>query len=73
MQTGSKTAEKEGKHMKKYMVITKIDGEQGAAFFDNRSDAERYRMDAECGCGGMAQVYEWKVGKYGGAYKLIYE
>ena len=59
--------------MKKYMVITRIDGEQGAAFFDKMTDAEQYRMDGECGCGGMAQVYEWKVGNYGGAYKLIYE
>lgn len=59
--------------MKRYMVLTKIDGKQGTAFFDELSKAEQYRMDAECGCGGFAQVYEWKVGKYGGAYKLLYE
>ena len=59
--------------MKKFMVITVVDGKQGAAFFDDLSSAEQHRMNCECGCGGCAQVYEWKVGKYGGEYKLIYE
>lgn len=59
--------------MKKYMVLTKVDGKQWAAFFDDLQDAEQHRSNAECGCGGFAQVYVWKVGKYGGAYKLLYE
>ena len=45
--------------MKKYMVITIYNGEQAAKFFDYALDAENYRMNAECGCGALAQVYEW--------------
>lgn len=43
--------------MKKYMVITMVDGEQHAKFFDTPSEAEEYRMNCECGVGGYAEVY----------------
>ena len=45
--------------MKKYMVITVVDGEQGAAFFDDQTAAEQYRMNTECGVAGYAQVYRY--------------
>ena len=59
--------------MKKYMVITVVDGEQGAAFFDDQTAAEQYRMNCECGVGGYAQVYRYIDGKYGGKYVFMYE
>lgn len=45
--------------MKKYMVV--IDCETGtcAVFADDPALAESVRMDAECGMGYRAQVYEW--------------
>lgn len=57
--------------MKKYMVITIVDGEQGAAFFDKITDAEQYRSN----CGGTAQVYEWQDETVNecGAYEFIFE
>lgn len=57
--------------MKRYMVVTRIDGEVGAAFFDDSGKAEQYRMDCECGCGGFAQVYKWFPRSR--MYKLYYE
>lgn len=61
--------------MKKYMVITIVDGEQGAAFFDKITDAEQYRSKCVCGCGGTAQVYEWQDETVNecGAYEFIFE
>lgn len=44
--------------MKKFMVISVIDGEQGAAFFDSYVDARQHAMDVECGMGGIAQIYQ---------------
>lgn len=57
--------------MKKYMVV--IDGEDGtsAAFTDDREKAEQTRMDAECGMGYRAQVYQWYPRSE--QYKLLYE
>ena len=43
--------------MKKYMVISVIEGEQGAAFFDKYEDAEQHKQNVECGMGGIAHVY----------------
>jgi len=43
--------------MKKYMVVTLIDGEQKARFFNDRERMEDYRMAAVCGMGGEAEVY----------------
>ena len=57
--------------MKKYMVITRIDGNVGSRFFDDSEEAEQYRMDCECGCGGFAQVYKWFPKSR--QYKLWYE
>lgn len=44
--------------MKRYMVISIIDGRQHAYFTDNYVEAEQYRMDCECGMGGYAEVYK---------------
>lgn len=44
--------------MKKYMVVFVIDGEQEAMFFDDYHKAESFKMDTECGLGGLAEVYE---------------
>ena len=44
--------------MKQFMVVTKVDGECSARFFDDSIKAEQYRMDCEVGCGGLAEVYE---------------
>lgn len=45
--------------MTKYMIV--IDGEDrtSAVFTDDAQEAEQTRMDAECGLGWRAQVYEW--------------
>lgn len=61
--------------MKKYMVVTVIDEKQGAAFFDDSSAARQYKMDAECGMGGFAQVYEWQdeTEEECGAYVFLYD
>ena len=62
--------------MPKYMVVTKVDGECGARFFDDPFKAEQYRMDCECGCGGLAEVYERQEpseeNDYMGGYVLAY-
>lgn len=44
--------------MKKIMVISVIDGEQGAAFFDSYVDARQHAMDVECGMGGIPYLYQ---------------
>lgn len=44
--------------MKKYMVISVIEGEQAAAFFDSYIDARQYAMDVECGMGGIPYLYQ---------------
>ena len=44
--------------MKKFMVISVIDGEQVALFFDSHVDARQHAMDVECGMGGIAQIYQ---------------
>lgn len=52
--------------MKIFMVISLIDGEQGAAFFDSYVDARQHEMDVECGMGGIAYLYQLneKTGEY---------
>lgn len=44
--------------MKRYMVVSIVDGMQYAYFTDEYLQAEQYRMDCECGMGGYAEVYE---------------
>lgn len=58
--------------MKKYMVVYNIDGENGASFYDNYSDAEKARQDIECGLGGFVEVYERFTNNYGSYYENIY-
>ena len=60
--------------MKKYMVVVKFEDGQNAAFFDKLTDAEQYRMDAECGIGGLAEVYEYKeeTETEVGGYEFLY-
>lgn len=59
--------------MKKYMVVTSLEGSTNAKFFDRLIDAEQYRMDAECGVGAYAQVYELRKDKYGNSsYSFMY-
>ncbi len=55
--------------MKRYMVIYSISedsiiGSSGAAFFDDRGNADQFKMDCECGMGGRAQMYVWKNDHY---------
>lgn len=57
--------------MKKYMVVYKIDCETNAYFTDDSIKADNFRMDCECGMGGIAQVYKWYPRS--GQYKLWYE
>lgn len=60
--------------MKRFMVITSLEGSQHAKFFDKLVDAEGYRMDAECGVGARAQVYEWRIDEDGvEGYQFMYE
>lgn len=44
--------------MKKYMAVYVIDGEQNAKFFDKLSDVDEFKMNAECGMGGLVEVYK---------------
>lgn len=55
-----------------------IKGSSGAAFFDDRGNADQFKMDTECGLGGCAAVYEWKEATVendfdGGYYEFLYE
>lgn len=43
--------------MKIFMVISVIDGEQGAAFFNGYSDARQHAQNVECGMGGRSYLY----------------
>ena len=60
--------------MKRYMVITVDEkGEQNALFTDNRNQAWDARMDAECGLGWYAEVYEYCEDEDGDAsYKFLF-
>ena len=44
--------------MKKFMVISVIEGEQGATFFDSYVDAKQHAMHVECGMGGIPYTYQ---------------
>lgn len=44
--------------MKKFMVVSVIDGEQGAAFFNGYSDARQHAQDVVCGMGGVPYLYQ---------------
>jgi len=60
--------------MKKFMVITSLEGSTDAKFFDKLIDAEQYRMNAMCGVSAEAQVYELRKDKYGNeSYSFMYE
>ena len=60
--------------MKKYMVVTLIDGKEGAKFFDSLDDVRQYKMDAECGMGGEAEVYkrQEETRDMSAAYEFLY-
>ena len=60
--------------MKKFMVVTLIDGHQSAVFFDDRDNAAQYKMDAECGMGGYAEVYKYQeeTDSECGGYEFLY-
>lgn len=45
--------------MKKYLVITVIDGIQSATFRDDYTEAKNIMMDVECGLGGYTELYEY--------------
>ncbi len=58
--------------MKKYMVIYKDDeGSCHAEFCDTWSDADKLRMDCECGMGYYVEVYERYTGLNGNEYRLL--
>lgn len=58
--------------MKKYMMITLYEGQQGVSFYDSYDAAFGAHMDAECGLGAYAEVYERQDGPEGGQYVLLY-
>ena len=60
--------------MKKYMVITLIEGKQSAMFFDDYDKASQYKMDAECGIGAIAEVYVYQEETENtcGGYEFLY-
>ncbi len=58
--------------MKKYMVITLYEGQQGVSFYDSFDAAQDAHMNAECGLGAYAEVYERQDGPEGGQYVMIY-
>ena len=43
--------------MKKYMVVYTVEGNQGASFADDYTEARNKKMDIECGLGGYAEIY----------------
>lgn len=45
--------------MKKFMVVCKSEGKQWAKFFDHMDETEEYRMNAVCGVGALAEVYQY--------------
>ena len=59
-----------GSHLKKFMVMTYLEGEQSTFFYDSLDAAEQHRMDAECGLGAYAEVYQRN--KHDTAYELLY-
>lgn len=64
---------KGGIKMKKYMLIIKDEDGEGALFFDDRERAEQTRMDAECGMGAYAEMYERDTDEDGiESYQFVY-
>ena len=57
--------------MKKYMVVYTWEGDTFASFADTFSEADKTRMDLECGLGEYAEIYERLETEYGEEYKLI--
>ena len=57
--------------MRKFMVVVQLSNDCYAAFFDKKEDADNYKMNAECGLGALAQVYEWLP--HSAMYKFMYE
>lgn len=57
--------------MKRFMVVTLCEGETQARFFDTYKEASRYRMDAECGMGAYAEIYERKEFANGWEYDFL--
>lgn len=60
--------------MKRYMiVISDNEGNQSAVFTDNSNQAWDTRMDAECGLGYYAEVYEYQADDDGEeSYHFLY-
>ena len=58
--------------MPQFMVVSKVDGETGANFYDSLGEAENARMACECGMGGYAEVYTRVSDKDGDRYELLY-
>lgn len=56
--------------MKKFMVVTCLENECHAKFFDTLREAEVYRMNAECGVGAYAEVYKYDTKKL--EYKMMF-
>lgn len=50
--------------MKKFMVKVKTEDGIYNKFFDTWIEADNYRMDAECGMGWYAEVWQRVAGKY---------
>ena len=58
--------------MKKYMLIVLFEGETSTHFYDEYIAASNARMDAECGLGAYAELYERTTDEDGmTAYTLI--
>lgn len=49
---------KRNDNMKKYMVVSILDGEEYALFFDTYSEAKKWKQESECGFGGYSEIYE---------------
>ena len=68
--------EKGRSQMEKYMVVYAVEKQTGAAFFDDITAAEQFRMDTECGMGGYAEVYERQTpteeNDYFDGYEFLY-
>ena len=58
--------------MAQFMVVSNVDGETVANFYDSLGEAENARMNCECGMGGYAEVYTRVSDEDGARYELLY-
>lgn len=59
--------------MAEYMVISVIDGEQCASFYDTYAEAKGAKMNSECGLGAYAEIYSREPDDFGTSEYVLIE